>query len=78
MGGATLYEDMQYESNFKAEETLTEKRQMNFSEEEHIRPPKIPKAEPTKRVKQTPQDGLETCEAEVIDLGMFIPPHHTG
>ena len=48
-GEAPLYEDMQYESNFKAEETRREKRQMNSSEDASIRPPKKPKAEPTKR-----------------------------
>ena len=37
---APLYEDMQDQSNFKAEETRREKRKMNSSEDESIRPPK--------------------------------------
>ena len=40
-----MYEDMQYESNFTAEETLREKRSMNFSGEEHTPRPKKPKAD---------------------------------
>ena len=39
-----LYEDMQDQSNFKAEETRREKRKMTSSEDESIRPPKHQKA----------------------------------
>ena len=41
---APLSEDMQDQSNFKAEETRRENRKMNSSEDESTRPPKHQKA----------------------------------
>ena len=41
---ATLSEEMQDKSNFKAEETRRENRKMNSSEDESTRPPKHQKA----------------------------------
>ena len=82
MGGATLYEDMQYE--FK--ETRREKQERDDLAVETIRLFKKQKAEETHKEKQqrkiedwleflkTSQEGLETCEADIKDLGRWTPP----
>ena len=82
MGGATLYEDMQYE--FK--ETRREKQERDDLAMETIRLFKKQKAEETHKEKQqrtiedwleflkTSQEALETCEADIKDLGRWIPP----
>ena len=42
--GVTVYEDMTYQSAFKEEQTHTEKRRMDFSQEETVRGLKRAKA----------------------------------
>ena len=74
MGGATLFENMQYISG--------EKQEMCDLVEETIRRFKKQKADEKQRRKiddwleflKTSQEALETYEAEVADLGRFIPP----
>ena len=83
LSGVNLYEDMQWEELNRA----GEKRKMDYLA---FRPPKKQKTDPeeTNQINEkqqkllddwleflkTSQEELETREADIIDLGMFIPP----
>ena len=83
MRGATMYEDMQHEPK----EARREKREMDHLAEEAIRLFKKKKAE-SKEINEeqqkvldewleflkTSQEALETREADIKDLGRWIPP----
>ena len=87
-GGATLYEDMQYTGGAKrerddlAEETIRLFKKQKAAETKEIsEKQRIISNEKLQRkiddwleFLKTSQEALETCEADIKDLGRFIPP----
>ena len=87
LSGVTLYEDMQYESNFKADQVRIVKRRMNCLAGRTSRLQVAAGADGTSKISQNQQhklddwlefvkasqEGLETCEADIKVLGKCIP-----